>query len=173
VGGTPEVTINEVRLHATSLRVKGDGDLQYTTRMNADLRWRANEPVESYAFDMAPTVRYSSVEVQIQRGAGGSGQAAIEIKGKVQRTDGLKNFDIDSDDSIIPVEVNITLMLSPGTQAKVVVEVDFVKMLEGVPWESISLSDGDIVIDDDDMSEMALVRQNVKAAFPSTAAVLQ
>jgi hypothetical protein len=161
---TPALRIDEVRLYATSVRVNGNGGTQFTTKTNWDLRWRQEQDTFEEMFAQAPTGRYSTVEVQIQRQSG-SGAAAVEIKGRVQRMSDTRDFDIDLDNVVIPVEIMIDTMLAPGQAATITVDVDMAKLLAGIDWEAVSLSDGDLVIDDDDMTEVSILKTNIAGAF--------
>ncbi len=142
-----DVSVRELRLEASSLRVIGDsappGDAR-TSRTSLDLRWRSEQAPAAVELAAAPAGLYSRLEI----GVGGSDEH-LTIKGDARVGGTVYPFEIE-DERQHALTLSMALALAPGQHATIPVTVDVAVILAAVPFDQLSTDNGTLVFDDDD-----------------------
>lgn len=141
------VTVSELRLQCSSLRLIGDvappGDPR-TSRGAIDLRWRRDQAPMPVVMASAPPGLYSRLEL----GVGGADEH-LTIKGEATVGGVTRPFEIE-DERRHGVTLALTLTLAPGRSATIPVSIDVGVVLAAVPFADLDVDDGTLVFDDDD-----------------------
>ncbi|MEO8705953.1 MAG: hypothetical protein ABI867_38330 [Kofleriaceae bacterium] len=143
-----DVRITDVRLHTTTIRALGDattGDDQ-TTKSDFELRWDDRRSPMPFTFAMAPTGRYSQIEIRIAADDGSS--AGLTIEGEAKVDGDFEPFLVDLDSGVVVASVEINEMLAPGGTTTVDLEADLVSLLQAIDFDAVPTDDGVHVIDD-------------------------
>lgn len=161
--------LDRVRLFATTVRVNGDSGDASTTRVDYKLEWDAMKSPPSIQFDEAPIGLYSSVELQIEEESGSNGWDAFELEGEAVKDGEEHDFDIESHESVISVNLPVETMLAPGSSASIEITVDLAALVANIDWEQVGIDDDTLTIDDDDAAEITSIRAQLQNAFTDTA----
>ncbi|HUQ04810.1 MAG TPA: hypothetical protein VM261_20050 [Kofleriaceae bacterium] len=137
-----DITVEDVRLEASSFRIIGDsappGDMR-TTRSPLDLRWREANNMSEEPRDIelnAPSGLYSRIEL----GTGGMDEH-LTIRGEVRVGGNWRDFELE-DRRPHAIVKNIVLTLAPGQHKTVPITVDVSTLLAPVPWDELQQDDG-------------------------------
>jgi hypothetical protein len=153
-------TVTEVKLQAESITAIGDnapGD-DRTTRLDAELRWRATDVPGPIRYEDAPAGLYSRVEVRL---LGEGDDHSFEIKGEALYMGMWRPYELEAD-TLMTIVINTSTALPPGGSATIDVPVDLVGIVAGVDFAQCTLNGEDKLECD---SQEAAVAAAVVAAF--------
>jgi hypothetical protein len=157
----PGLTLDDVRMHADTVRAIGDaapGDA-LTTRNDYELRWHDQDTPEPIRFERAPAGLYSTVELRLAAGA----EYAYEIDGEVMLGAITYPFEIETDEPLT-ITAAIATTLPPGGSATVEISVDLAAIVQSIDFSAHPIEDGKIEVDGDDSAVQAAIRAALQAA---------
>jgi len=162
---TADVEITKVTIGATTIRAIGDaapGDVR-TTRDKYQFEWRDNLSPIPLIFTSAPPGLYSRVDFQVNDSAVSAD--AINIIGHARRGGMLLPFEIDNNNSEIPIDVGINTVLAPREVAMTTIELDVADLVDDIDWTTVTVTgDGRLYITDGDPA-MTNIVSNLATAF--------
>lgn len=154
------VQIDELRVWLRDVRAIGDsapGD-DRTSVAELELDWRAGREPTTLRFPEAPPGVYARLDARLGRSSGN----AWELRGRVTRTDGVFELELEGEDLVaLSVPLDALVLGATPRVATIELALDF---LAAVDWQSLP-TDGDRIRLEDNDPEIAAISVAIAASF--------
>jgi hypothetical protein len=148
------VQVDELRVWLRDVRAIGDsapGD-ERTSVAELELDWRSGRPLTTVRFPSAPPGVYARLDARL--GQPGDDEKAWELRGRVTRTDGVFELELEGESSLsLSVSLDALVLGATARTARVTLALDF---LEDVDWQSLPVDGDRIRLDEDGPTAQAL-----------------
>jgi hypothetical protein len=161
-GTVGAVEIDELRVWLRDVRAIGDsapGD-ERTSIAELELEWRAGRAPAPVVFSAAPPGVYARLDARLGRTGGGGN--AWELRGRVRRSDGVFELEIE-DEQLAAISVSLDALTLGATSRVVTIELAL-GFLSSVDWQSLPV-DGDRIRLEPGAPQLAPISAALAAGF--------
>ena len=156
------ISVRSAEFTIVDLRLIGDaasGDFR-TSKDLVELSWKEDkEEAVPVGYEDAPPGMYSRVRGTV---------VGFSIKGDVELDDGTEaEFEVEQESVSLPIEFSLALSLEAGEGQTLTVEVDLKNITEEIPFEDLTVENGEIEIDEDSEA-MEKVEEKIGESFEVT-----